>query len=84
MRVGIRELKSRLSHYLSLIKAGQTVEITARGKPIGRIVPMSTWLEVMEKLGLLRGSRGKLASRAAVARVHGTKTVTELLVEERG
>ncbi|RTH21386.1 type II toxin-antitoxin system Phd/YefM family antitoxin [Thermus scotoductus] len=35
VQVSIRELKNRLSHYLRLAKAGQTVEITERGKPVG-------------------------------------------------
>jgi prevent-host-death family protein len=41
----IRELKSRLSHYLRLAKRGQIVEITERGKPVGRIVPVVSPLE---------------------------------------
>ena len=39
MNVGIRELKSQLSEYLRRVKAGETVIITERGQPIGRIVP---------------------------------------------
>ncbi len=38
--VSIRELKSRLSHYLRLIRKGESVVITDHGVPIGRIVPM--------------------------------------------
>ena len=38
--VSIRELKSRLSHYLRLTRKGETVVITDRGLPIGRIVPI--------------------------------------------
>lgn len=38
--VSIRELKSRLSHYLMLIRNGESVVITDRGVPIGRIVPI--------------------------------------------
>ena len=38
--VSIRELKSRLSHYLRLARKGESVVITDRGVPIGRIVPM--------------------------------------------
>jgi prevent-host-death family protein len=38
--VGIRELKSRLGHYLRLTRKGVSVVITDRGVPIGRIVPM--------------------------------------------
>jgi antitoxin (DNA-binding transcriptional repressor) of toxin-antitoxin stability system len=33
----VRELKSKLSHYLRLTKAGESVVITERGVPIGRI-----------------------------------------------
>lgn len=47
-RVGIRELKSRLSEYLRRVKAGETIVITERGRPIGRIVPEGLTLE--EKL----------------------------------
>jgi prevent-host-death family protein len=37
--VGVRELKAQLSEYLRRVKAGETVIITERGRPIGRIVP---------------------------------------------
>lgn len=43
--VNVHELKSRLSHYLRLAKAGEPVEITERGVPIGRIVPMTTAID---------------------------------------
>jgi antitoxin (DNA-binding transcriptional repressor) of toxin-antitoxin stability system len=35
IKAGIRELKSRLSAYLRMVKSGQTVIITERGKVIG-------------------------------------------------
>ena len=38
--VSIRELKSRLSHFLRLTKAGESLIITDHGTPIGRIVPI--------------------------------------------
>ena len=38
--VGIRELKNRLSEYLRRVKAGETVIITERGKPVGQIMPI--------------------------------------------
>ena len=37
--VGVRELKSRLSHYLDRVKDGQTVVITERGREVARLVP---------------------------------------------
>ena len=38
--VGTRELKNRLSQYLRKVKAGETIIITERGKPVGQIVPI--------------------------------------------
>jgi prevent-host-death family protein len=43
--VNIRELKANLSKYLKQVKAGETVVITERGKPIGRIIPETGSLE---------------------------------------
>jgi len=40
-KTGIRELKEQLSAYLRQVKAGGTVTITDRGKPIARIVPLA-------------------------------------------
>ncbi len=38
-RVGIRELKARLSHYLARVKKGERFVITARGKKIAELSP---------------------------------------------
>ena len=85
--VSIRELKSRLSHYLRLAKAGETVEITERGVPIGRIVPNAMPVEdrirTMADSGLLAWDQHKLPPRKPVARASGKRTVAELLVEDR-
>jgi prevent-host-death family protein len=85
--VSIRELKSRLSHYLRLAKAGESVEITNRGTPVGRIVPavlpVEGRIEVMARSGLLRWNKRKLKRRAPGARVKGKRTVADLLVDER-
>jgi prevent-host-death family protein len=43
--VGVRELKAQLSEYLRRVKAGETVIITERGRPIGGIVPEPATLE---------------------------------------
>jgi prevent-host-death family protein len=45
MTVGIRELKTQLSEYLRRVKSGQTIVITERGRPIGRIIPVAESLE---------------------------------------
>ena len=87
VQVSIRELKNRLSHYLRFTKAGQTVEITERGKSIGPIVPVNPpleeRLEAMAKLGLLARGKGKLPHWSPVARVRDSKSVADLLIEAR-
>jgi prevent-host-death family protein len=35
---GIKDLKNRLSHYLALVKHGEEVVVTERGKAVARIV----------------------------------------------
>ena len=85
--VSIRELKSRLSHYLRLTRAGESVVITDRGVPIGRIVPMGQLLgerlEAMREVGQLQWSGRKLAATKPVAKVRGRHTVAGLLVDDR-
>ena len=39
-RVGIRELKGRLSHYLRAVRRGQALIVTQRGEPIARLIPI--------------------------------------------
>ncbi len=86
-KVNIRELKSRLSYYLRLAKAGESVEILERGNPIGRIIPtglpVRDRIEAMAQSGLLVWNKRKLKPMAPVARVRGKRTVAELLIEDR-
>lgn len=85
--VNVRELKSRLSHYLRLVKAGTPVEITERGVPIGRIVPtvlpIEDRIETMVASGLMAWNRRRLKPIAPVARTRGKQTVAGLLIEDR-
>ena len=38
--IGVRELRQRASEFLRQVETGQTVEITAHGRPIARLVPV--------------------------------------------
>ena len=85
--VGIRELKSRLSHYLRLTRKGESVVITDRGVPIGRIVPMGQDLDqrlaAMREPGQAQWSGRKLGHRKSVAKLRGRGSVAQLIVEGR-
>lgn len=85
--VGIRELKTRLSAYMRQVKDGATLLITERGKPIGRIVPLSPSVETrvheLAQAGLVAWSGRKLVPRAPVAQTRGRRTVADLLLEDR-
>jgi prevent-host-death family protein len=85
--VGIRELKARLSIYMQQIKAGETLVITERGKPIGRIVPLRPSVEgrvqELARAGVAAWSGRRLVPLAPVARAQDRQTVADLLLEDR-
>jgi prevent-host-death family protein len=62
----ISELKAHLSEYLKQVKGGNEVLVTDRGKPVARIVPISSKTRSrgsfsrMEKEGLIKLGSGKL------------------------
>ena len=65
-KLGIREIKTNLSSLLKMVKEGQEVIITDRGKPIGKIIPfpskdlsLQNRIERLEKQGLLDPSSKK-------------------------
>ena len=37
----MRELRQHASHYLSRVAAGELIEITDRGRPVARLVPIT-------------------------------------------
>ena len=88
--VSIRELKSRLSHFLRLTKEGGSLIITDRGTPIGRIVPivqtgkrLEERLAAMKQTGQMEWSGRRLSANKPVAKARGKRTVADLLVEDR-
>lgn len=40
MRIGIRELRNRLKHYVDTARQGEDVIITERGRPVARLVAL--------------------------------------------
>jgi len=39
--VGVRELRQRASELLRRVEAGETIEVTDRGRPVAALVPLS-------------------------------------------
>ncbi len=83
-RIGIRELRQHASRYLDLVKAGQTVEVTDRGRLVALLTPPSEGTSHRDQLvraGVLRPSSRLRALRPAeelpVARV-----ATEVVLDE--
>jgi prevent-host-death family protein len=85
--VSIRELKSRLSHYLRLTRSGDSVVITDRGVPVGRIVPigrdLGERLAAMCASGLAQWNGKKLRPTTVRAKLRGKKTVADIVIENR-
>lgn len=85
--VGTRELKNRLSQYLRRVKAGETVIITERGKPVGQIVPirsdLTARLKQLADAGLLEWNGQSLPAYRPKAINHSERLLSDLIAEER-
>ena len=47
-RIGVRELRQHASRYLERGSRGETLEVTDRGRPVARLVPISSdWWATM-------------------------------------
>ncbi len=86
-RVGVRELKGRLSQYLRRVKGGEFLAITDRGRVIGRIVPAQAspedLLATLAQAGFLAWNGERLQPSSPVVRNQSDVTVADLLVEDR-
>lgn len=83
--VGIRDLRNHLSAYLHRVKAGESVVVTNRGKPVARIVPLKEEaLRRLELAGVLTWSGRKLGpSKLVRPAVSGECAVSKLLLDDR-
>lgn len=68
--VKISELRDRLSHYLRLVRRGESILVHDRDRPVARIEPAGevgsargedgAWLEALERQGVIRRGKGTL------------------------
>ncbi|MEE8583494.1 MAG: type II toxin-antitoxin system prevent-host-death family antitoxin [Acidobacteriota bacterium] len=87
VEVGIREIKANLSRYLKQVKAGASVVVTERGKPVARILPIGESAQKRARdlvaAGLVSWNGEKFVPPEIRPAVRGGKTVAELLLEDR-
>ncbi len=89
--VGVRELKAHLSRYLRRVKAGESLIITSRGEPVGRLIPArpsttegeEARIAAMVAAGLAQWNGERFQPREPVAVNQGPGTVSDLVVEDR-
>ena len=58
--IGVRELRQQASRYLREVERGETIEVTDRGRPIARLVPLprAGGLHQLETSGRLTRATG--------------------------
>jgi prevent-host-death family protein len=86
-RIGIRALKSTLSECVREVRAGRTIVVTDHGQPVARIIPEGVSLrervEALKRAGAIAWSGRQLRPARPAGKVRGTKTVADLIVEDR-
>ncbi|MGA9774771.1 MAG: type II toxin-antitoxin system prevent-host-death family antitoxin [Candidatus Dormiibacterota bacterium] len=89
MRVGIRALKQNASEVVRRAAAGEEVEITDRGRPVARILPLarkSGYAQLLAQ-GLIHPARTSLVDyrplKVPCGRISGSEALAELRGDER-
>jgi prevent-host-death family protein len=84
--VGIRALKDWLSQYLRRVKAGETVNMTERGRPVGQVVPIQADLPgrvaKLAEAGVVEWNGQPVPPYRPVAVNRGNRLVSDLVSEE--
>lgn len=89
--VGAREFKNRQGHYLRRVQRGERILVTARGKPLARILPPDDWdslsheekLDQLARQGHIRKDQGGGLRPFRPVRLRG-KPLSQTIIEDRG
>ena len=84
--IGIRELRQHASRYLRDVQRGETIEVTDRGRPVARLVPIPvvTVIEDLTATGRLAPPRGDLAGLGSpLAPANGAALPSDVLGDLR-
>ncbi len=83
-RIGIRELRRQASAILRRVAAGETVEVTDRGRPVAVLLrAMPSGLDRLEREGLLRRAQSDLLELRPVRRPPDATLPSQLVAEGR-
>lgn len=87
-RIGIRELRSRLSAVLRRVKRGESIVITERNEPIAVLLPnrRRTLAEDLERLaagGHVHWAGGKPAGLERAPRLKGSPAADAVIADRR-
>lgn len=83
-RVGVRELRRQASAILRRVAAGETVEVTDRGRPVAVLLrTMPSGLARLEREGLLRRGEADLLDLLPVRLPPNAATPSRLVSEAR-
>jgi prevent-host-death family protein len=87
-RIGIRELKSKLSECIREVRGGGTIVVTEHGRPVARMIAVASSLrerlEALSDAGGIMWSGRRLKPTKPLARVRsGRRTVADLITENR-
>ena len=87
VRVGVRELKNRLSYYLARVREGEAITVTERGKEVAVIRPAQApdeqrGLAGLRDAGVIRWGGGKPTVPARPVRGRG-RPVSDYVLEDR-
>jgi prevent-host-death family protein len=85
VRAGIRELKQNASALIRRVVAGETIEVTERGRPVARIVPLRdrSVLDQMISEGRATRARGDLLEIKPIKASPGRRRLSDILAEMR-
>lgn len=83
--VGIRELKNGLSRYIDLVRDGEEITVTDRGRPVARLLPLDASEDLLGELieaGIVRPPTSSTRHRAR-SRIEAAANVSDLVADQR-
>lgn len=88
MKIAMHKFKAALSRYVARAQAGEVIELTSHDKPVARVIGIPAeqppGVARLVARGAAQWDGGKPALQPPVILAAGGKTVSELVLEDRG